>query len=125
MRQPPLVLLALTLLSSLAACRVGGAGPDSAATVHDESRAGMPAVEAAEVDHVAGTIREVLDAGHYTYAQLATPSGPRWVVVMGALELESGDAAAFDVLHQRADFRSRRLERDFDLLLFARLDRDA
>lgn len=65
-----------------------------------------------------GRVVETLDAGSYTYMQLALPGGGHsWVVTMG-----DGEAPGTEVevigFAEKTDFHSRRLGRTFKRLVF-------
>ena len=93
--------LSLLLLAAALAC-----GPASTAVT--------PAPAAGD-ERFTGRVLERLPAGPYTYLQVATESGPRWVVTMG-----SAPEGAVEVRNMgiRKHFHARRLGRDFDELVF-------
>ncbi|WP_428265522.1 hypothetical protein [Haliangium sp.] len=74
--------------------------------------------------HLRGRVAERLDAGSYTYLDLALDDGGRrWVVVMGAPAADRGDEIEVVAMGTRQDFHSRRLDRTFAELTFASLRR--
>lgn len=112
----------------LAAMLVGACGETSAAPLPapqavspDPEHSDMPAMAPTDVKRLDGTVAEVLDAGRYTYVRLDTEVGSRWAVSMGELDLELGEAAAFDIHYQQEGFHSRILDREFDRLFFGQL----
>ncbi len=71
-----------------------------------------------------GEVRTVAPAGPYTYLEVATQEGaPRWVAVVAALSpvVTSGQRVAVSTFGAQSAFRSRRLGRTFDRLLFGRV----
>lgn len=82
----------------------------------------MPAVSASDVETLDGVVHEVQSAGHYTYVRVG-PEGAEgsWAVVLGRLDATPGSAMTLRVHGHKADFHSRRLDRDFDDLYFARV----
>ncbi len=62
-----------------------------------------------------GRVLERLPAGPYTYLRVATDTGPRWVVTMGA-----APDGAIEVRNMgtQKNFHARRLDRDFAELVF-------
>ncbi len=85
---------------------------------HAAAEVGRPRVDPPDGDF-AGEIRERVDAGSYTYMLVTTDAGAReWVVTLGA---GAPVGTRVDIVNMgvRSDFRSRRLARTFDRLVFA------
>jgi hypothetical protein len=97
------------LAASLGAC----------ATQTDESPKGPPAMEAPDAESsFGGQVLQRIRTGSYAYLEVRTASGEqRWVVTLGegAPEGSEVEVRAFGVRH---DFKSRRLDRTFDHLVF-------
>lgn len=113
-------LLLLGGLLGLAACdapETPAPAPVAAANPPKAAPAGMPAIEAAEIDMLEGRVRELESAGHYTYLRIGDPGD--WAVVMGKVDVSLGDAISLRVQGSQDDFHSRRLGRDFERLFFA------
>jgi hypothetical protein len=70
-------------------------------------------------EHVfSGAVEERLRAGSYAYLRVNPGDGePRWVVTLGAGP-EPGTPVRVRSMGTRSDFRSKRLERTFDTLVF-------
>lgn len=113
-------MLSLVLLATTLAC---GAGPGASTPVAVQEPtptpvlAGPPTPEApaAGDERFTGHVLERLPAGPYTYLQVATESGARWVVTMG-----TAPEGAVEVRNMgtRKHFHARRLGREFDELVF-------
>jgi len=85
-----------------------------------EAAATMPSINAADVDTLRGVVQEIRSAGHYTYVRVGAAGTPGdWAVVMGALDTTPGESITLNVQGSQSDFHSRRLDRDFEQLLFA------
>jgi hypothetical protein len=70
-------------------------------------------------ERLVGRIVELERAGAYTYASVDAGDGaPRWVVMLRSGSLGAGDRVVVKNLGTRRDFRSRRLGRSFDELMF-------
>ena len=79
---------------------------------------GMPRVDPPD-GNFAGEIRERVGAGSYTYLLVSTADGGReWVVTLGG-GVPVGSRVDVINMGVRHDFRSRRLARTFDRLVFA------
>jgi hypothetical protein len=65
-----------------------------------------------------GRVTRLLPAGGYTYLEVLGPAGPRWVVTIGGGQPVGADVNV-NSFGARKAFRSRRLGRTFDDLLFA------
>ncbi len=74
-----------------------------------------PEVPAAGDERFTGLVLERLPAGPYTYLQVATESGARWVVTMGAAPEGAVEVRNMGI---RKHFHARRLGREFDELVF-------
>ncbi len=113
--------LSLLLLASALACGATPpvATPNSSATPAParEVLAGPPTPEApvAGDERFTGLVLERLPAGPYTYLQVATESGARWVVTMGAAPEGAVEVRNMGI---RKHFHARRLGREFDELVF-------
>jgi hypothetical protein len=85
----------------------------------EAERAGPPATEPVDVDPVfAGVVLENIRTGSYAYMNVRTAGGAeRWVVTLGGGEPTGSqvEVRAFGVRH---GFRSKRLDRTFDHLVF-------
>ena len=87
---------------------------------------GMPAIDAAQIEVLEGVVHELQPAGHYTYVRIGAPGAEGdWAVVMGRLDAEPGEALTLRVDGSKTDFHSRRLDRDFEQLFFARAPKRA
>ena len=111
--------LCLLLLAAALAC-----GPASTAVTPAPTPAparavltGPPTPEApaAGDERFTGRVLERLPAGPYTYLQVATDSGARWVVTMGSAP---GGTVEVRNMGVHKHFHARRLGRDFDELVF-------
>jgi hypothetical protein len=113
----------LALLAALPAC-------DSALDVADHgrdmamaARAGNPlrSVDQPQADdeRLRGRVAEVARAGSYTYLRVMCEgdAGARWVVTLGR-GAEVGDHVAVHNMGTKTNFRSKRLNRTFDELVF-------
>lgn len=82
-----------------------------------EALAGPPTPEApaAGDERFTGLVLERLPAGPYTYLQVATEQGARWVVTMGAAPEGAVEVRNMGI---RKHFHARRLGREFDELVF-------
>lgn len=111
--------LSLLLLATALACGATApvVTPASEPMPAPEVLAGPPTPEApvAGDERFTGLVLERLPAGPYTYLQVATESGARWVVTMGA-----APEGAVEVRNMgtRKHFHARRLGREFDELVF-------
>lgn len=103
------------LVFLLVACG-GGTAPEPPSTAGE----GMPALDPGATNLVRGEVVALAPAGPYTYVRLDGAEPETWVVVLGTPALRVGDTAAFRVYGERLGFRSARLARDFDRLLFGR-----
>ncbi len=84
----------------------------------------MPRIGSTDVQTLDGLVHEILAAGSYTYVRVgASGTDGAWAVVLGSLEASVGDRLALHVHGTRTDFHSRRLDRDFSELFFARVVR--
>jgi hypothetical protein len=89
----------------------------SACNTGEPARGGPPAMEPAS-GSLAGQIAERLDAGSYTYVLVDEGAGDRtWVVTLGDAE-PVGARVRVTRFGARQDFRSARLGRTFDHLVF-------
>ena len=115
---PPLTLPALALVLAtmgLATAHVVALAHDTAPPPHPFARAQLAREDRFVLE---GDVVERLDAGNYRYLRVRTEDGDRWVV---SLALTTPDAPRVRVtaLGRAVDFRSERLSRRFDELLFA------
>ena len=67
-------------------------------------------------DRFTGRVRERLPAGPYTYLHVATDTGDRWVVTMGAAP--AADLVEIRNMGTQKNFYAHRLRREFDELVF-------
>ena len=82
----------------------------------------MPSIQASDVQVLEGRVEDVQVAGHYTYLRIGKDQGrQRWAVVIGRPTARVGDALRLKVHGSKTDFHSRRLNRDFDEVFFARV----
>lgn len=107
--------LSLVLLAAALAC--GPAATVPTPTPAPVVLAGPPATQApaAGDERFTGRVLERLPAGPYTYLQVATEGGTRWVVTMGAAPEGLVEVRNMGI---RKQFHARRLGRDFDELVF-------
>ena len=110
--------LSLLLLACALACGAAPAEPTPAPIARiDPPRTGPPVTTAPAPgdERFHGEVQERLAAGPYTYLRVATATGSRWVVTMGA-----APDGAVDVRNMgtHRNFHARRLGRDFDELVF-------
>lgn len=109
--------LCLLLLAAALACGPAPAVVTPTPAPAREGLAGPPTPEAPAPgdERFTGRVLERLPAGPYTYLQVATESGARWVVTMGA-----APEGAVEVRNMgtRKHFHARRLGREFDELVF-------
>jgi hypothetical protein len=116
----PVVAIALGVLSQArhSPPDAGATDPSTDASAPAEERRGMPRVDPSD-GNFAGEVREHLDAGSYTYLLVTTDEGGReWIVTLGD---GAPVGSRVDIVNMgvRTDFRSRRLARTFDRLVFA------
>jgi hypothetical protein len=78
-----------------------------------EGKTAMPFALDRTRSSFAGTVREVLPAGGYTYARV----DDRWVVTLKKLAV--GDRVSVKGFGEKSSFHSARLSRTFDHLVFA------
>lgn len=116
------LLLALGLLGGCVERPPATDAPPKESAEASQTPTGMPRVQAPSVTAIRGRIEQVERAGPYTYVRLDPAAGGSWVVVMGTLPSAVGDDAAFVIHGTRTDFYSKRLDRQFDELLFGQLD---
>jgi len=109
-------VLSLLLLACGPAPTVAAPAPTPAAPARPVL-AGPPATAApaAGDERFTGRVLERLPAGPYTYFQVATAGGARWVVTMG--KAPDGEVEVRN-MGTRKNFHARRLGRDFDELVF-------
>ncbi len=107
----------LLLLAAALACGPASTVVAPAAAPAREVLAGPPTPEAPVVgdERFSGRVLERLAAGPYTYLQVATESGVRWVVTMGTAPEGAVEVRNMGI---RKHFHARRLGRDFDELVF-------
>jgi len=107
--------LSLVLLATALACGPAATVPTPAPA--PTVLAGPPATQApaAGDERFTGRVLERLPAGPYTYLQVATEAGARWVVTMGAAPEGLVEVRNMGI---RKQFHARRLGRDFDELVF-------
>ncbi|MEM5390145.1 hypothetical protein VSR68_42610, partial [Paraburkholderia phymatum] len=67
---------------------------------------------------VTGTVVETMNSGGYTYARLAGPEGDKWMAAPEMLTIKVGDRLTGDVSMPMQQFRSRTLNREFDVIYF-------
>lgn len=67
---------------------------------------------------VAGTVAETMNSGGYTYARLTGPDGDRWMAAPEMLSIKVGDQLTGEVSMPMRQFRSRTLNREFDVIYF-------
>lgn len=77
-----------------------------------------PAAPARNADTVSGTVAETMNSGGYTYARLTGPDGDTWMAAPEILSVEVGDVLTGDVSMPMQQFRSRTLNREFDVIYF-------
>ena len=96
---------------------VGAVAPGAGALPAGHPPIDEPQTEVSEDETVAGTVRETMDAAGYTYMQVETANGVRWVAA-NQTTVAVGDRveAAGTVMH---GFRSNSLDRTFDQLVLA------
>lgn len=107
--------LSLLLLASALACGPAAAVAEPAPAPAVLAGPPTPEAPAAGDERFTGRVLERLPAGPYTYLQVATDSGARWVVTMGAAP--EGQVEVRN-MGTRKQFHARRLGRDFDELVF-------
>jgi hypothetical protein len=76
------------------------------------SAAGAPA------DTVSGTVAETMNSGGYTYARLSGNGGDTWIAAPAMLTVTVGDPLVATISMPMEKFRSRTLNREFDLIYF-------
>ncbi len=111
--------LSLVLLATALACGPAATVPTPAPAPAPAPvvLAGPPATQApaAGDERFTGRVLERLPAGPYTYLQVATEGGARWVVTMGVAPEGLVEVRNMGI---RKQFHARRLGRDFDELVF-------
>lgn len=110
--------LSLLLLATALACSPAPAAAPAAPAPAPAVLTGPPttAAPAPGDERFTGTVLERLPAGPYTYLNIATVAGPRWVVTMGAAP--ASETVEVRNMGTRSNFHARRLGRDFDELVF-------
>lgn len=71
-------------------------------------------------DRLTGEIRETMNAGGYTYINLAGPTGGTWVAV-SETKVKVGDKVTIDAQMTLDDFESKSLNRKFEHIVFGSL----
>lgn len=109
--------LSLLLLAALACGPTTTPAPAPSAPPRT-TLTGPPVPSAPEADDLRfhGRVQERLLAGPYTYLNIATDAGPRWVVTMGAAP--RADLVEVRNMGVAKNFHARRLGRDFEELVF-------
>jgi hypothetical protein len=113
----------LALLAALPACDVTAAASNRVEQPPAPTGASNPlrSVErpAAGDGRLQGRVEEIARAGSYSYLRVAFSGvDSRWVVTLGS-SVEVGDRVSVRTIGTKRNFRSRRLGRTFDELLFA------
>jgi hypothetical protein len=90
------------------------APPPAAIPSAEPDRAAAPA----SGETVSGTVAETMSSGGYTYARLSGPEGDKWMAAPEILSIEIGDVLTGDVSMPMRQFRSRTLNREFDVIYF-------
>lgn len=67
---------------------------------------------------VSGTVAETMNSGGYTYARLTSGGGEKWIAAPEILSIEIGDELTGVVSTPMEKFRSRTLDREFDVIYF-------
>lgn len=125
---PTSILLAASLAISchpssdhLAASKSSGE-PETLA-VHDDRQSGSGPPEFIERHGIfEGTVEEALPAGSYTYFSVRLDSGEhRWAVVLGGKQQRDEIRLRFESFGVRHNFKSPRLDREFDEIYFCSL----
>ena len=77
-----------------------------------------PAQEAAGSSGIEGTVQETMDAAGYTYVNLSTDQGPRWIAIPQT-DIAKGASLSFAPGMEMKDFRSNSLNRTFETIIFS------
>jgi hypothetical protein len=67
---------------------------------------------------VSGTVAETMNSGGYTYARLTGSGGDTWMAAPAMLTIKVGDPLVATVSMPMEKFRSRTLNREFELIYF-------
>jgi hypothetical protein len=120
MRTTIITLVVLVALALAAASHLlSGSPPTQAVQIAASNPFAEHAVPVAERSTLRGTVRARLDAGPYAYLRLRqADGGEAWLVSLAATTPKQQRVRAI-VLGRAEHFHSRRLERDFNPLLFA------
>lgn len=121
-----LLLAALLASLGLTACakKEDAAAPSAAAPVASTPAAVEPkadaAVPAAEVTYPpnTGKLVQILQAGGYTYGEVAGPQGQTVWIAGGHIEAQPGDMVQWGDFAQMRNFTAKSLNRTFDEILF-------
>jgi len=118
-------LIVVVVLAAFAACTRSDktAASPAATTAQGDPHAGIwKAAIPAGAGH-RGRVVDVLDAGEYTYIQVAENGKKLWVAVMST-KVSKGDEVEFPDAPAFTNFQSKILNRTFDTLIFAAGVRD-
>jgi len=108
-------LAVASLIASVLLAFGGCTESDEAAVV--ETGTASPQAAVASEGMIRGEVLETMDSGGYTYALLQTAVDRRWVATR-LTELEVGDVLDLPQGMAMTGFRSRSLNRSFDLIYF-------
>ncbi|MEM9490492.1 MAG: hypothetical protein AAGC55_15195, partial [Myxococcota bacterium] len=77
-------------------------------------------------ERLSGLVVERLRVGSYTYLDIEQADHSRtWAVVLGAKAPAAGEPVELVIMGERRQFRSARLDRTFDTLIFAAIAKDS
>jgi hypothetical protein len=125
---PSLRLFALVaVLAPLASLACGGPPDPAVAPVSASASHAVPAPAAGgpaegpvgeDAGTVSGTVAETMNSGGYTYARLTNDGRDVWMAAPEDLSIAVGDRLTGTVSMPMEHFRSRTLNREFDLIYF-------
>ncbi len=77
----------------------------------------IPTENSRKGERFQGTVQEAISVSSYSYLRLATEAGDQWVAVLKE-DFSPGDTIDFEINLVMRDFKSKELERSFDLIYF-------
>lgn len=83
-----------------------------------ESGSNAGSAAGASAGTVAGTVAETMNSGGYTYARLTGNGGDTWIAAPAMLTIKVGDPLVATISMPMEKFRSRTLNREFELIYF-------
>ncbi len=114
-------LMSSSLCLILALTVSTGCGGNSADTDLAPPQTDATTTSAPEVQSFSGEVLETMDAGGYTYVLVGTETEQFWAA-SNQFKVEVGDRVTVPIESPMANFRSETLDREFEMIYFARPD---